>query len=71
MSWGERSCKNMGVCGFATFSTCNVDCPHYSSNGRKPDSVTNKKRKRKFRLPEDTQSIDLMVNDFFKSRGLK
>jgi len=45
MSWGERSCsrekapKNeYGGCTYATITNCNVDCPHYTSNGLPPDS---------------------------------
>ena len=39
MSWGERSCSGCpeGYKG-CTMETCNVDCKHYKSNGRQPDS---------------------------------
>ncbi len=44
MSCGERSCrwyaKADQPCNPAHYRmTCNVDCEHYKSNGRKPDSV--------------------------------
>ena len=41
MSWGERSCKNRPcpIPDKCTILTCNVDCPEYESNGKKPDSV--------------------------------
>ncbi len=41
MSWGERSCKFIGNCPFQGAQrqeTCDVDCPAYAHNGRKPDS---------------------------------
>ena len=44
MSWGERSCKHLFddyICT-PTMETCNVDCKHYESNGKKPDSVSGK-----------------------------
>jgi len=41
MSWGERSCANTPcpVPDYGNMGTCNVNCPYYKSNGRKPDSV--------------------------------
>ena len=45
MSWGERSCywlhEQKKPCN-PTRSTCNVDCPLYQPNGKKPDSKSRK-----------------------------
>jgi len=45
MSWGERSCiysnKDSRPCN-PTQKTCNVNCNHYKSNGKNPDSKSKK-----------------------------
>lgn len=50
MSRGERSCewfygyKNKIPC-IPSYLTCNVDCEHYISNGKTPDSNSQKIKK--------------------------
>lgn len=49
MSWGEKSCewahehRSKMPCS-PSYLTCNVDCEHYISNGKTPDSNPQKVR---------------------------
>ena len=75
MSWGERSCKyiNGNVCPTqATMEKCNVDCVYYESNGRTPDSSSQRGRSKVFQMPYDqkpdpeTERKDKEIRGFIK-----
>lgn len=72
MSYGERSCsrekapKNkFGGCDYFNLEkmNCNVDCKYYTSNGEKPDSISEKLKIKR------TPSISEMRIIFNKQRS--
>lgn len=60
MSWGERSCKYInGRCpAQPSMETCNVNCEHYKSNGRRPDSKKRRVTKSRILQAPYAKSVD-------------